>query len=137
MERAHWHVFQILTKRNSLMHRYVNQRYVGARAPEHIWLGVSIEDTLALTRVTHLKETHARVPLGHRWWRKRLGRAPGHARMGSVRYAISAAHNGSAFFFKQWGGKTSRAGGNRLDRRYWMQYPRVSRESLVAGYSGT
>src|ERR1700739_2394629 len=27
MERAHWHVFQVLTKRSSLMSRYLKKRY--------------------------------------------------------------------------------------------------------------
>jgi protein gp37 len=33
-----------------------------------------------------------------------------------------------AFFFKQWGGVTAKAGGNRLDGRQWQQYPdRIAR----------
>jgi protein gp37 len=44
MERANWHVFQVLTKRSSLMRRYVNHRYRNAPSPNHIWLGVSVED---------------------------------------------------------------------------------------------
>jgi protein gp37 len=28
-----------------------------------------------------------------------------------------------AFFFKQWGGVTAKAGGNRLDGEQWQQYP--------------
>ena len=31
------------------------------RAPSHIWLGVSIENEAALTRLRHLKQTHASV----------------------------------------------------------------------------
>ena len=32
MERAHWHTFQLLTKRSSSMRRYVNERYAGSMA---------------------------------------------------------------------------------------------------------
>src|SRR3989337_2556903 len=48
MEKADWHVFQVLTKRSSLMRSYVNKRYRRSLAPPHIWLGVSIEDRGAL-----------------------------------------------------------------------------------------
>jgi len=44
MENANWHIFQVLTKRSSLMRNYVNNRYRNSSAPEHIWLGVSVED---------------------------------------------------------------------------------------------
>lgn len=30
---------------------------------------------------------------------------------------------GVAFFHKQWGGRTPKAGGRRLDRRAWSEYP--------------
>jgi len=32
---------------------------------------------------------------------------------------------GVAFFFKQWGGRTPKAGGRRLDGRLWSEYPSV------------
>lgn len=37
MERADWHVHQVLTKRGSLMRNYVRARYDGGAAPRHIW----------------------------------------------------------------------------------------------------
>ena len=61
MERADWHVYQVLTKRSSLMRRFVRERYPVGDAPSHIWLGVSIENDAALTRLRHLKETNASV----------------------------------------------------------------------------
>src|SRR6516165_7318873 len=61
METADWHVYQVLTKRSSLLRKYVNKRYANSRAPAHIWLGVSIENKVALTRLRHLKETKASV----------------------------------------------------------------------------
>src|SRR5258708_1870760 len=39
MEQADWHIFQVLTKRSSRLQRYVGERYRGAAAPRHIWLG--------------------------------------------------------------------------------------------------
>jgi protein gp37 len=41
MEKASWHTYQVLTKRSSLMTRYLRERYKDGLAPEHIWLGVS------------------------------------------------------------------------------------------------
>jgi protein gp37 len=55
MERANWHVYQVLTKRSSLMRNYVRARYAGKPVPRHIWLGVSIEDVAHIGRIRHLK----------------------------------------------------------------------------------
>jgi protein gp37 len=38
---------------------------------------------------------------------------------------------GVAFFFKQWGGKTPKSGGNRLDGRQWLQYPAMTATAAV------
>ena len=61
METADWHIYQVLTKRSSLMRDFVNERYHGTGAPAHIWLGVSVEDRAALTRLRHLQQTAAAV----------------------------------------------------------------------------
>jgi protein gp37 len=144
MEQADWHVFQILTKRSSLLRNYVNERYSKHPAPPHIWVGVSIEDRRALTRLTHLKQTHARVrfisfePLlqaiervdltGIHWVIAGGESGPG-ARPVMAEWVRSirdqCRSQRVAFFFKQWGGKTSKAGGNSLDGRPWLQYPRI------------
>jgi protein gp37 len=36
MEFANWHVYQILTKRSSLMQKFINDRYKARPAPPHI-----------------------------------------------------------------------------------------------------
>jgi protein gp37 len=61
MERAHWHTFQVLTKRSSLMRDFLRRRYRSARGPLHIWFGVSVEDGSKKSRVRHLQETPAGV----------------------------------------------------------------------------
>lgn len=145
MEAANWHVFQVLTKRSSLMRKYVNQRYANSQLPRNIWLGVSIEDKRALTRLTHLKQARAAVrfvsfePLledlaaldlsGIHWAIAGGESGPG-ARpvqpewVRSIRDQCNAQH--VAFFFKQWGGRTSKSRGNRLDGRRWLQYPAIT-----------
>lgn len=36
IENANWHVYQVLTKRSSLMRKYVRRRYYGGHVPTHI-----------------------------------------------------------------------------------------------------
>ena len=56
---AHWHVYQVLTKRNSLMRNYIRDRFKGGRFPTHIWLGVSVEDAAHTSRIEHLKQINS------------------------------------------------------------------------------
>jgi protein gp37 len=144
MERANWHVYQVLTKRSSLLRNYANRRYDESQAPPHIWLGVSIEDKAALTRLRHLKETRASVRFVSF---EPLLEALGSVNLTGIHWAIVGGESGlrarpieadwireirdrckaygTAFFFKQWGGKTPKAGGNLLDNRQWMDYPKI------------
>lgn len=61
METADHHVFQVLTKRSSLMRDYLRRRYASHHAPEHIWCGVSVEDHKATSRIRHLKDAPVSV----------------------------------------------------------------------------
>lgn len=67
MERAPWHVFQILTKRPGRMAAYVTgfaevdgrsvrvPKYPGRTVPANVWLGTSVEDDRVLDRIDHLR----------------------------------------------------------------------------------
>jgi len=146
MERADWHVFQVLTKRSSLLRRYVNQRYSKAPAPKHIWLGVSVEDSARASRVRHLRETNASIrflsvepmigPVGKidlegiHWVIAGGESGPGarpieEAWVRELRDQCRVS--GTAFFFKQWGGKTPKAGGRKLEGREWNEFPHITR----------
>lgn len=57
---ANWHVFQILSKRSSRLRDFVNRRFIGT-APNHLWLGVSVEDRNTLLRIDHLREANVAV----------------------------------------------------------------------------
>ena len=59
MEAANWHVYQVLTKRSSLMRKCIKERYYGGKVPSHIWLGVSVEDAAHSNRIKHLKEINS------------------------------------------------------------------------------
>lgn len=61
MEAANWHIYQVLTKRSSLMRDYLRQRYRASQGPVHIWCGVSIEDAKARNRIGHLRASNAGV----------------------------------------------------------------------------
>ena len=144
MERADWHVYQVLTKRSSLMRRFVSQRYQSRPVPSHIWLGVSIENVSALTRLQHLKKTNASVRFVS--FEPLLGPFDA-VDLESIHWVIVGGESGPgarpvqaewirtlrdqcqtqnvAFFFKQWGGRTPKAGGNLLDGRQWLEYPEL------------
>ena len=150
MERADWHTYQVLTKRSSPMRDFIHQHYSGQLAPPHIWLGVSIENTAAMTRLRHLKQTNASVrfvsfepligPLGAvnlegvHWviagGESGPGARPMHKEwVRSLRDQCQAQR--VAFFFKQWGGRTPKAGGNTLDGRQWLEYPQMESEQQL------
>src|ERR1700739_5113552 len=59
MERAHWHTFQVLTKRSSLMRNFLRRRYGDGRGPSHIWFGVSVEDGTKKSRIQQLQDAPA------------------------------------------------------------------------------
>jgi len=144
MDEVDRHIYQVLTKRPERLPGYVARRYGKNPAPEHIWLGTSIEDARVLDRANYLRETSATVrflscepligPLsklrldGIHWVIAGGESGPRHRPIdaGWVRELRDmCADAGVAFFFKQWGGRTPKAGGRLLDRREWSQYPKV------------
>jgi protein gp37 len=151
MERAHWHTFQVLTKRSSLMRDFLRRRYGEGRAPSHIWLGVSVEDSSKKSRIRHLQE----APAGVRFLSiEPLIGAVGPLDLSGINWVIVGGESGPgarpmkrewvrevrdqckpkrvAFFFKQWGGLRPKSGGRKLDGREWSQFPAVSRSYAVA-----
>ena len=146
MERASHHTYQVLTKRSSLMRTYIRRRYGERTAPDHIWLGTSIEDRSRLNRLNHLRQTPAMVrfvsfePLlgdigpvdlnGIAWAIVGGESGPGARPMHPdwARALRDACRNqGVAFFFKQWGGRHPKSGGRLLDGRTWDGYPASQR----------
>jgi protein gp37 len=142
MERANWHTYQVLTKRSSLLRKFVQGRYWKRPAPRHIWLGVSVEDAKATTRIAHLQEANVSVrflsiepllaPVGtldltgiH--WVIVGGESGPRARPMDESWVIDIRNQcvraGVAFFFKQWGGRSPKAGGRLLQGREWNQFP--------------
>jgi protein gp37 len=145
MESANWHTYQVLTKRSSLLVRYLRRRYGRAKAPAHIWLGVSVEDAKNTVRLKHLKAAQAcikfvsfepllssvgPVDLKGIDWAIVGGESGPKARPMDEKWVLEIRDQclryGVAFFFKQWGGVHSKAGGRLLRGQEWSQYPEVA-----------
>lgn len=151
MERAPWHTFQVLTKRSSLMRKFLKGRYGRERGPVHIWLGVSVEDGSKKSRIRHLQEAPAGLrflsiePLigpvgkldltGIDWVIVGGESGPG-ARPMQPDWAREVREQclaqGSAFFFKQWGGLRPKSGGRELDGREWNDFPKAAPVYAIA-----
>lgn len=145
MEAASWHVFQVLTKRSTLMRNYLQHRYHDVKPPPHIWLGVSVENGAATKRIKHLQQSPASIrflsiepligPVGTMdlagiHWVIAGGESGPNARPMHIDWARDirdqCAKSGVAFFFKQWGGIRPKSGGRALDGREWNELPNIS-----------
>lgn len=139
MRRADWHIFQVLTKRPGRLRR------LGPHLswPPNVWMGVSIETDRMMPRANALRAIPARIkflscePL--------LGPLPS-LNLDGLDWVITGGESGPgarpcdpdwvrdirdrclaqgvAFFHKQWGGRTPKAGGRLLDGRVWEEYPK-------------
>lgn len=141
MREAHWHRFQVLTKRSLRLMRLSNE----LEWSPNIWMGVSVETQKYTFRIDHLRETGAHVKflsleplLGAlpKLYLKRIDWAivggesgPGARVMHSewvidIRNQCQAA--GVPFFFKQWGGTNKKKSGRLLENRTWDEMPQVA-----------
>jgi len=142
MEEADWHVYQVLTKRSSLMRKYIQKRYAGERVPSHIWLGVSVEDAAHKGRIEHLSQINSvarfisfepllgpigSVDLSGIAWAIVGGESGPKARPMRSEWAtelrIACERFDVAFFFKQWGGARPKSGGRLLEGEEWNGFP--------------
>jgi len=150
MESANWHSYQVLTKRSSLMARYLRGRYGRDLAPPHIWLGVSVEDAKNAIRLKHLQAAQASIKFVS--FEPLLGPV-GKLNLSGIHWAIVGGESGPkarpmaeqwvieildqcqaaqvAFFFKQWGGARPKSGGRRLYGREWNQHPRIACNNMM------
>jgi protein gp37 len=146
MVRAHWHQFQVLTKRADRL-RALNRELPW---PANVWQGVSVESERYLNRVDDLRRTNAAVkflslePLlealpslnlrGIDWVIVGGESGPG-ARPIDESWVIGIRETckraGVAFFFKQWGGVQKSKTGRTLEGRTWDEMPADSALALV------
>jgi protein gp37 len=140
MRRADWHQYQILTKRSKRLLQVDSQ----LEWADHIWMGVTVENTDCRDRISDLQQTRAAIkflslePL--------LGALPG-LDLAGIDWVIVGGESGPGarpmdpnwvtdirdqcveasvpFFFKQWGGTNKKKAGRLLEGRTWDQMPDI------------
>jgi len=141
MERAHWHSFQVLTKRPDNMRDVL--KAANLQPLENVWLGTSVESADYIERIKVLRTIPAAVRFVS--FEPLLG-AVGRPSLSGIHWAIVGGESGpsarpmepawvtaiqencekhrTAFFFKQWGGVNKKKSGRKLNGRTWDAYPR-------------
>jgi len=138
MAEASHHTFQILTKRPERMAR------IAASLPklQNVWLGTSVESEAYIHRLDDLRNTPAAIRFVSF---EPLLSSVKKANLRSIDWAIvggesgpaarpmeaiwvreiqeSCRRSGTAFFFKQWGGKNKKLAGRKLDGKTWDEFP--------------
>jgi protein gp37 len=149
MCQAHWHTYQVLTKRAERMAHLLRTKLRFAASHEHIWWGVSVEGRqYGLPRIGHLQ----RAPAGVRFLSvEPLLESLGPVDLSGIHWVIVGGESGPRarpmepawvediraqceqhrvpFFFKQWGGKRKKRTGRLLHGRTYDEMPR--------GYAGS
>ena len=141
MATADQHVFQILTKRHERLAEIAHH----LDWPSNVWMGVSVENNRWVVRADALRTVPAavrfisaepllgpldRLDLSEIDWLIAGGESgPGHRPVAEewlVDLRDRCAASSVAFFFKQWGGRTSKIGGRELQGREWSELPPAS-----------
>lgn len=146
MEAAHWHTFQVLTKRSERLLELCRQ----LPWPPNVWMGVSVEDEAWSFRIDYLRATNAHTkflslepllaPLsnlnlsGIDWVIVGGESGPG-ARPMDEGWVIDLRRQcqraGVSFFFKQWGGVQKKKAGRLLEGRTWDELPKTDQQTLT------
>lgn len=153
MRSSDQHTYQILTKRPERMLDYVGWTD-GRRWPDNVWAGVSVENQYwADRRIPLLTQVPCAVrflscepllkplklDLSGIHWVIVGGESGPKARRMDEDWALSirdqCESQGVAFFFKQWGGRHSKANGRELRGTVWDSLPREGAADLVVAAS--
>ncbi len=147
MAAAHWHTYQVLTKRSERLRDLLKTKLAFAAQLDHIWWGVSVENRKhGLPRIDHLRGADAAMsflsiePLledigkfslaGIQWAIVGGESGPG-ARLMQLEWVTKIQRQCKTakvpFFFKQWGGVQKSKAGRELNGRTYDETPRVIR----------
>jgi len=140
MERAHWHTYQILTKRPDNMSAILKS--LGRRALPNVWLGTSVESSDYKERISQLRKVPAQVRFIS--FEPLLGPI-GRVSLNGIHWAIVGGESGPGaramnahwveeirkqckaqqvqFFFKQWGGSNKKVAGRIYRGQTWDSFP--------------
>jgi protein gp37 len=132
------HCYQMLTKRSRRLAELADR----LPWPENLWMGVSVENARYRFRANHLNRVPAAVrflscepligptgelPLDGIDWVIAGGESGPGARPMQLNWVTEIRDQcrsaGVSFFFKQWGGRTPKAGGRLLEGRTWDDMP--------------
>lgn len=138
MRRAHWHQFQILTKRADRL-RELAPRLTW---PDNVWMGVTVENQACTKRIAALRETPAKIKflsvepllgsitkmdLSGIDWVIVGGESGTGARPMKEEWVLGVKRQcdavGVPFFFKQWGGVNKKKAGRTLLGKTWSAVP--------------
>jgi protein gp37 len=139
MNAATHHQFQVLTKRPERAARLADQLPWSS----NIWMGTSIENMEVARRADYLRQIRQAsvlfisaepllgsldgLDLTDIDWVIGGGESGQGSRPVKLEWARGLRDNAirsrTAFFWKQWGGKTPKSGGRQLDGEYWDEYP--------------
>jgi protein gp37 len=142
MAETQQHTYQVLTKRPKRARSVL--RDLNSPPLVNVWVGVSVEDEERTDRVAVLREVPAAIrflscepllgPLSSLdltgvGWVIVGGESGPEARPMREAWVTEIRDNcldaGIPFFFKQWGGRTPKAGGRRLAGRTWDEMPQL------------
>lgn len=145
------HTYQVLTKRSKRL-AAVSDRLDW---PPNVWMGVSVESARYTFRIDDLRHCGAAVrflslepllgPIANLdlegiHWVIAGGESGSHARpveyewVADIRNQCAAAS--TAFFFKQWGGRTPKTNGRTLDGEVWDEMPATAAKVAPIARSG-
>ena len=140
MNKAHWHQFQVLTKRPERVLE-MNKKL---KWTPNIWMGTSVENEDYMDRIDDLRKTSAKIkflslePLLGALPKMNLkkidwvivgGESGWKARPMQLEWVLDIQRQCERadvpFFFKQWGGKNKKLTGRTLNGRTWDEMPRT------------
>ena len=132
------HTYQILTKRSKRLASLADK----LDWPPNVWMGVSVENARYAFRLDHLRSVDAamrfvsaepllgplpNLDLSGIHWLIAGGESGPHARPMEEAWVLDLRDQclaaKVAFFFKQWGGRTSKSGGRTLDGHLYDAMP--------------
>lgn len=138
MAKAHWHIFQVLTKRSDRLLELSDD----LKWESNIWMGVTVETAENVNRIDHLRQSPAKVKflslepllgslpklnLNGMNWIIVGGESGPKARIMRKKWVIDIKDQCEGanipFFFKQWGGTNKKKSGRQLEGRTWDQMP--------------
>ncbi len=148
IENTPQHIYQILTKRDKIMHNYFSNKNV----PQNVWLGVTVENSKVKNRIDSLRQIDASIRFISF---EPLINPVGIVDLSEIHWAIVGGESGRnarpvkqdwieeifqqckqqdvAFFFKQWGTwgadeikRNKKANGRLFKGKEWSEYPKIS-----------